>query len=160
MLGCAADVRFVFILRDPVERLWSGLKQHYRSATRTGQLDSADLIARFDSICRTPLDINFLRSDYRRTIQELEAAVPAARISYCFFETLLDPAQGQDARADLARFLDIPASALNAEQKVHATASTVPLPADSRSAARRALDPVYVALAEKFGDRIPTVWQM
>ena len=158
MLTCAPDVRFVFIMRDPVARLWSGLKQQYRSQIKKGGLTEEALIRRFEAVCRTPLDKNFLRSDYQRTILELEAVVPSTCIHYCFFETLLDPLRGESDRAQLAHFLGIPASYLDAREKVHTTENTFQLPPKNQATARKALDSIYAPLSERFGDQIPETW--
>lgn len=82
MLASTPDVRSVFILRDPVARLWSGVQQQYKT--------DHDLERRFEAICTAHADPNFLRLDYPKTMAELEAAVPSERIHYAFFEALVD----------------------------------------------------------------------
>ena len=78
-------VRFVFIMRDPVDRLWSALK--FDSIRRPGAA-ARNYRAAFD-------DPEFaLRSDYGRTIAELEKVVSREDILYLFYEPLAELGTG------------------------------------------------------------------
>jgi hypothetical protein len=153
MLACHPDVRFVFIMRDPVRRLWSGIAQRYRAA-----LPQAEFVRAFEEACRSPLHPDRLRSDYARTLDELEAAVPADRIHSCFFETLLDPAAGAEDRSDLAAFIGLPDLRLDPGEKIHARAGKAELPGAARDLARAMLKDVYDAVRARFGARVPSSW--
>lgn len=160
MLSCASAVRFVFIMRDPIARLWSGLHQHYRSDMSMGRVSDAALLSRFTSICKSPSDPHFLRSDYPKTIIELDAAVPQTHIHYCFFETLLDHNNGVKERAELASFLGVKPSTFNAQKKVHENKSVKPIPSAERSIARTAMNDIYAQLEDKFESRLPDAWAL
>lgn len=158
MLASAPDVRFVFIMRDPVARLWSGVQQHYKPERAQGLVTDQDLDRRFEAICAVPADPNFLRSDYPGTMAELEAAVPSERIHYAFFETLVDPDRGEVERGRLAEFLGVPASWLNPRNKVHSTRNAHRISPESRAMARQSMAGIYAALHGRFGDRLPEAW--
>jgi hypothetical protein len=112
----------------------------------------------FVEACNNPLSPDFLRSDYARTICELEAAVSIDRIHYCFFETLLDADRGQDERLALADFLDIPDFKANIEEKIHGTQKNLALPKDFQTMAGTSLDHVYKFVRKRFGNRVPSGW--
>jgi hypothetical protein len=158
MLACAEDVRFVFMMRDPVQRLWSGTGQRYRRFARAGRLTPEKKRRYFHSALKDPCHPDLLRSNYRRTITELEAAVPKDRIHYVFFESLFgDETAEVDALAD---FLDLPSAAFDVGEQVHAGVSQGgPDPEDIKIAAR-SLMPVYDFVSDRFGSRVPKSWNV
>ena len=94
-----APAKFVFLMRDPVDRLWSQVRM--TEASRRGAPKDP---AAFEAACldwvRTQHDTHKIekihRADYARTIEKLENAVPEARqaeqILYLFYEDLFDQA--------------------------------------------------------------------
>ena len=93
------------------------------------------------------------RSDYRRTITELEAAVPAEQIKYLFYEDLFAP----QTMMDLCAFLDI--DPVIADGKVRSNLGTSAImPSDIRAAFERASAPQYAFVRERFGEAVPDTW--
>jgi hypothetical protein len=94
--------RFLFIVREPVARLWSSVRMrvsNVRSATGANSLESATVAANrlsYQADCQTLLDTwieerdgdYMQRSDYAHTLNMLETCVPEARRKVVFFETL------------------------------------------------------------------------
>ena len=154
MDAASPDARFVFVLRDPVDRLWSNVR-HARSRGFLPGGSDADLEAAFRAWLDDRESAAFRRSDYERTIRELEAAVPAERIAYFFYETLFDGAE----IARLAAFLGIgPIRAdLGARVNPGSDAGAVPDPALSALAAARFAS-AYAFAAERFGQALPAAW--
>ena len=155
MARLAPDVRFLFVMRDPVARLWSGTMHSHRGAIEDGRMDDEALLEAFRESARDPAHVNRRRGDYRRTIEALEAAVPRGRILYLFYETLFE-APAMDA---LARFLGVRPIAADPQLRVNARRreNLAPAAADLR-AARRALAPVYDYVRERFGTAVPEAW--
>lgn len=155
MAELAPDVRFVFVMRDPVDRLWSGLRHRHRSRIESGEWGERDLLAAFDALIDDPYDPDFRRSDYARTLEELEAAVPGARILCLFYETLFE----EKAMHRLADFLGIAPLRAALGQRSHAGPALGggPSPALVRRA-REALSRTYEAVASRFGDEVPAAW--
>lgn len=81
------DVRFLFIMRDPIERYWSNLRFY------EGLLANFDAKAEFIKRLSDPLVIG--RTDYDRTLTALEAEVPSAHILPLFYEELFSEASIQ-----------------------------------------------------------------
>ena len=156
MLHMAQDVRFVFIMRDPVQRLWSGIKQRIRGELALGRLNNDWMRRSFFSALADPLHPDFLRSDYRRTITELDAAVPPERIHYTFFETLFQ--NGSSDIGSLSNFLDLAEDRLDIGHRVHASASSDGPESRDILLAYRVLEPVYDYIRSRFGSRVPEGW--
>ncbi len=156
MAALHPETRFVFVMRDPVDRLWSGVKHLYRAALRAGTMPDAELLARFRDAVADPDDLNHRRCDYPRTIAALEAAVPAERVLYLFYETLFDPG----AYRRLTDFLGLAPGPVDPERRLNESRRPGLAPPDADLAAARAmLDPVYVAVAARFGAAVPDRWR-
>lgn len=84
-------VHFIFIMRDPVERLWSQVRFRAGMAAmrHQKQLDPGVL---FDKALQNSGATG--RSNYHRTIEELESVIPADQILYFFYETVTSPETG------------------------------------------------------------------
>ena len=154
MDAASPDARFVFILRDPVARLWSNVR-HNRSRGFLPGGPGADLNAAFRSYLDDRDCGPFQRSDYARTIRELEAAVPRERIAYFFYETLFEEAE----MARLAGFLGIAPIRADLAARVNpgADGSVAPDP-DLAAVARARFASAYAFAAERFGRTLPAGW--
>ena len=86
MAGICRNAKFVFVMRDPVSRLWSGLGLQAKNS-KPEDLDR-DLAMLVDEALGGDRYMHRARSDYARVIGELEKAVPAEDIHYLFFEEL------------------------------------------------------------------------
>lgn len=153
MARMAADVRFVYLLRDPVERLWSHVRMMAVRRSDTGQIERA----RADNILRRTLAGDetqiTIRSDYRSTLERLFAAVDPARRLVAFYEDLFSG----DAAARICGFLGIAPQPAPVATRVHGGQALEMRP-DQRAAARAWLAPQYDYVAAQVGN-IPARWQ-
>ncbi len=155
MQAAAPDARFVFILRDPVDRLWSNLR-HNRSRGFQKGGRAADLNAALAKVLSKPHAGPVVRSDYARTIAALERAVPASQILYLFYETMFTV----EAMRRLSDFLGVKPFAADLGGVVNLGADGGARP--DRDLARRArglLDPVYRMAEARFGPDLPDAWR-
>lgn len=152
MARMAPDVRFLYLMRDPVERLWSHVKMiavrrdefDRATADRCGEILDRTISGREDQIAR--------RSDYAATLRRLAGAVPGARTLVEIFEEMV-------AGEGLARICDF----LGISRM---TGDPVPVHAGpelgmTREQRRRAADwlaPQYDA-AERALGRMPGAWR-
>ncbi len=143
--GLTADVRFLFLMRDPVARMVSNI-QHLRRRLR--RHDSVDqMIA--DVAPGHPL---WLRGDYGRTLDALaEAEVTAKTLVY--EEMFRD-----DTIRELCTWLDLPFAPPDFARRLN-VAQGEGLTDDQKSRLRDRLDPVYQDLARRFGADRPKAWQ-
>lgn len=149
MAQAHSDVRFVFIMRDPVERLWS----HTRMRARRLKLTPGG--AEFDRLIHECLDDpRFLgRSDYTRTVTELEAVVARDHILYLFYEDLFS----DQSLERLCAYLGIGFKPGQYDEKVFA-GMVADAPEGWLHEARKRLAPVYNFVSDRFGADVPAAW--
>jgi hypothetical protein len=150
------DVRFLYLLRDPVDRLWSGVRHRHRGLMKGGRIDGAGLDRAFAAALSDPWHPDRRHSDYAATLAPLESVVPPERILCLFFETMFEPG----GLAPLAAHLGIGPIDQRPEETVNAgVATTHRLSPGLRAEARTVLAPVYDAMEARFGDRLPARWR-
>ncbi len=152
MAGLAEKVRFVYILRDPVQRLWSNIRQTLpmRSAARNDPERAALRI--FDRWAEGGERELALRCDYRGALERMGQAIPAGHLLVLFFETLFSA----ETLTRLCRFLGIRAVPGNTGRRVHA-AEPLPLDPARLELARARLAPQYDYVRDRFGT-LPPGW--
>jgi hypothetical protein len=140
------DVRFVFIMRDPVDRCWSQFRMTRRN--RSVEMVNQDFVRLVGGPQMT------LRGDYKRTIEELEKSVSPTHIKYLFFENMFTP----EAMKGLTDFLGVDEWPADFDEK-----SNVSPPAKLEpELAKLAFDRfrhVYEFIASRFGEQLPQLWR-
>lgn len=149
MAGLLPEVRFLYVLRDPLARLWSHVRMIARrrggaSPARAAGILGAVLAGREPAIA--------LRSDYRGALARLDAAVDPGRLMVAFYEELLTA----PGIAALCRFLGIAGRPADLGRRVHAGAALA-LPAAECAAALAWLRPQYDYVERRLG-RLPDAW--
>ena len=154
MASMAADVRFLYLMRDPVARLWSNLRM---AAARAGASeDNVQNLARqlLDQALDGQASGTVDRGDYIGAITRLRAAVPPGRLMITFQERL----QTAEGLAEICVFLGI--------TPVPADFTTRVLPgvpaemtAEQISRVRTLLAPQYAFVARAFPD-MPAAWRL
>lgn len=155
MAGMTTRTRFVYLLREPVARLWS----HVRMTVEQEKVDPKDfdryarhlmadeLAGRYDR--KRPL-IEY--SDYAGTIATIRQAAPAEKILVMCYEHLLT----RQGVRQLCRFLGIRYVEADLRRAVNEGQSSE-LPEDLRAEARRVLRPQY-EFAAKYFKQLPDNW--
>ncbi len=157
MHACHDKVKFVFIMRDPVERLWSGVRQRNRANIRRGIITDEQLYQRFMEALTDELHPDLLRSNYKRTIEELEAGVPPESIHYAFFENIFHNETNEVEK--LAEFLELDRSVFRTDDVVHKRSNNNSPDSEALNRAEDALGLVYSFVRERFSDRVPEQWR-
>lgn len=140
MAGLCDDVKFIYLMREPVERLWSNIKM----SAKPERVMEAFLEKEGSPIAR--------RSDYSATLENLRAVVPEGRLHVEYFERLFTEA----AIDRLCEFLDIPARAANLKAKVHPS-DGMKLNPMIRDVLQARLQPQYEYVAAAMGG-LPEEW--
>ena len=147
----ADEVRFLYLLRDPIERLWS----HVRMIAVRRDPDGRVTRQRCARILQRTLsgkeDQIAERSDYAATLDRLAMAVPGPQVLVEAFEDMIE---GEGLQR-LCRFLGIAPMAPDAAP-VHA-GQLLDMTRDQRRAAADWLAPQYDA-AERALGRMPESW--
>ena len=153
MAALAPVTRFVYILRDPVARIWSNIRMMARrQAARTDEI--APLAHRIVNRVLSGAENEITaRSDYASALARLDAAVPSASLFLGLYESLFS----QETMARLCRFLGLSEQPADFEKRVH---DGVPLKLEdeARFALQRLLAPQYACVEARLG-ALPEAWQ-
>ncbi|MHA7874964.1 sulfotransferase family protein [Roseivivax sp.] len=150
--------RFVFVLRDPVARMWSQLRMATRAELGPGAPAAtlaASARARAEALIRSGRLPRVERADYARTLGALDRAVPRARQHILFYEDLVRDARAFGALCD---FLEIAPGAPDLGRRVNPGVN-LPLPPDLESAFATAFAPQYAMVRARFGSQVPEEWR-
>lgn len=147
---CASQdisVKLVFVMRDPVDRLWSQLRHMTQTNAENNLVENWQKAFQSPAICA--------RADYRGTVTDLDTIFPADDILYLFYEQLFtDTALMRLCAHANARF-----GPGNTATVQNATTLQAAMPDEARAAAHRLLAPQYAFCRDRFGDEVPRSWQ-
>lgn len=161
MATMAARVKFLFILRDPVDRMWSSIKMYaakLAGADRFGDLAPAaravavaEAFAGGDEVAP---QLN--RHDYAATLAAMDEALPEPTRMQVFYERMFRP----EAMARLAGFLGLDRLEADYDERPNRTAALA-LPGGLEQALFVRLADQYRAVARAFGgpDALPARWR-
>lgn len=153
MAGIAPDVRVLYLLRDPVARMWSAARMiGRRRATDKAQFPAQATGAMAEMIARVEAG-HTNREDYAGTVRRLTEAVPPHRLMV----QLLDDLLSAPGLKRLCAFLGIKDHPGDFDTRQHA-GLPLDLPEDLRLRAQRALRPQYEFAATLFPD-LPDSWR-
>ncbi|SEW42038.1 Sulfotransferase family protein [Cognatiyoonia koreensis] len=96
------DLKVFFILRDPIDRMWSHATKHFvrTRGKRPGEVDHADYLAFVKSV---PCQI---RTDYATTLATWRSVFGDANVLTCYFDDIRDAPQ--DLLDQIETFLGVP----------------------------------------------------
>lgn len=153
MAGLTGDSRFIMLLRDPLDRLWSNLRMMAGWKAKDGgdiKLIAEDML--FGALAGLEEAV-MRRSDYTGMITRLRKVIPAERLHFEFFEDLFS----QTAVDKICTFLGLTALPGKFGDVVHASPSASLSPAIARET-REVLLPHYDFVEAQFGS-LPDRWQ-
>lgn len=148
----APMTRFFYVLRDPLQRLWSNIRQTVPQ--RPGGDRAPERVARemLDRWLEGNEPELAARCDYRGAVQRISAAIPDSDRMFLFYETLFS----ESTLRRLTDFLGISAAPANTARRVYG-AVPVRLDPDRAAAARARLAPQYAFVEAHFG-ALPPGW--
>lgn len=152
MAALTPVTRFVYILRDPVDRLWSNMRMVAARQSNTESQTGAMARRLFDKVIAGKNPQAFSRSDYASALTRIEAAVPDAQRLTLFFENLFKV----ETVRQICRFLGLSYVTAQTQHSVHAGPALM-LGNEQRAAAQAFLAPQYAAVAQRF-QTLPDRW--
>jgi hypothetical protein len=156
MAALAPDVRFLFVMRDPIGRTISGARQTLKHGDGEAAVTASGLERRIMEATAAAGDLDVLRSRYDLTIRRLEAVVPRERVCYFFYETLFR----QDEIDRLADFLGIGRRAASFGTMVNVSpVRDLALSPEAEGRLVEALAPAYAFVRDRFGGLVPEAWR-
>lgn len=148
------STHYMFVMRDPVDRLWAATKHRHRFRLRVDPADSAPLHSFRDAL-EDPYHPDRRRSDYAATLNELYSAVPEERVTCLFFETLFR----QDTLDRVCAILGVepvtlPDKVINEGVKLQSD-----LDGELAAKARAVFRDTYDFCFERFKEEVPSSWR-
>ncbi len=145
------NVRWIFLMRDPVDRLWSHVRMLVRRLKPAPADFAAACLTKFDQVLAGQAEDVTLRSDYAAIHRRLVQAVAPDQRLAMFYEDLTAPG-GVDRVTD---FLGLARHPAKLEKRVHG-GIPVDMPAALQARARDWLRPQYDYVSREFG--LPAAW--
>ena len=153
MAAISPNVRFIYILRDPIARLWSHIRmlaQRRVSTPEHVQQISERIFWRFGRGRFPPI---WARSDYREALQKLDNVVGAGQLFTLFYEELFT----QKSMRQICGFLGIDNSVAPVKEQVHIGPQAT-MDGNMINHARKWLAPQYEFVEQRAG-YLPDQWQ-
>lgn len=152
ILRAFPQTRFLYILRDPVERSVSNAHMHYKTLCEDS--DPPSYNAFIDEVVAGKHRHLIARSRYLAGMERLRRGVPEDRRLVLFYETLFNDA----AMTRLCDFLDVPFRTGRYGQVVFSQAKLHPADQRLRDQLRPRFENIYAHIAKWFGDEMPAAW--
>ena len=145
------DVRLIFVMRDPIIRTWSALRNNMKK----GRIDPYSSVEDLIELSLKPSIAS--RSDYLHAIQMVESKFGADQLHCCFFEQLIaEPTVFADS---IFKFLGV--NPLGEDLVVPAAVNSAAGGDQPPLALQRALAKEYLPMTDQLADRfggIPREW--
>ncbi|WND03215.1 sulfotransferase [Temperatibacter marinus] len=139
------SVKIIFIMRDPIDRYWSNLRFYQK------------LMKNFDAkenfVRRLSDKPYYQRTDYARTMVELEKSVPAEDRLYLFYEDLFT----QASIDKVTQFIGVPSEKADFDREVNKSPS-IPISEEEQKLAYDQFASIYKKLHDKFEGKLPKRW--
>jgi len=158
ILNIYPNVKFLLLMRDPVERLWSSVKFENRKAVARGECTKSFLYQRFCDAALDRFDFLHRKSRYEQTIQELEAAVPQELIHFMFYEDIFL----RERYESIFDFLDIKRMNFDVNMTINSDRSKISRPPEDQwQIAIENFTETYEFIRSRFGlENVPNEWNL
>ena len=152
MLDRFAPAKFVFILRDPVDRMWSQIRMHCAKGEGSDAPPTPDGV--IEKLLQGKAVVFRQRGAMDVTLSVL-AKLPQDRVKVLFYETMFQ----DDTIRDLCDFLDVEFHAGEYETRVN-KGEAMEMTPQQRATLRWLNGPTYQAIQAQIGGSIPAAWDM
>jgi Sulfotransferase family len=149
MAGLAPVTRFIFLMRDPLDRLWSNIRM--AAARRSGAL-AETAAALLDKVVSGQDQTITARSNYAMTLARVDAALDPKSLFLGFYETLFQP----ETVDRICTFLGLAPHPARPEARVLG-GEDLPMTEAQRARALAWLAPQYDAVRQRM-DTLPQRW--
>jgi sulfotransferase family protein len=143
----------VFLLRDPVERIWSQVRMQKRRRPAHNPGSAEELVAQ-----RYAEASYAERTRYEVTVRRLDEAF-GERAGYAFYEELFDPATTERELRSLCGLAGLDYRAPDLDARFNVSPRTAALPEETVRAVAEHFRATYEFVASRFPDRdLPRIW--
>jgi len=154
MVEMAPDVRFLYLLRDPVSRLWSQVRMMAARAAKVLNAVPDLAFSMLDEVLDGRRKGALERGDYAATLERLGAVVEPKRLMVLFQEEMLS----MPGLERLCRWLGIETRPGDFAARVLA-GPDLAMPEAQKARARAVLRPQYEYVARHYAERLPASWR-
>jgi hypothetical protein len=142
-----------FLMRDPVERIWSQVRMQKRRRPETNPGTAEELVAQ-----RYAEPSYAERTRYEQTVPNLDRAF-GELTHYAFYEELFDPSLAASRLAALCDFVGIDHREPDLDARFNVSPRSAGLPEETARAVAEHYRPTYEFVASRFPDRdLPSIW--
>ena len=153
MATMAPDVRFVFLMRDPLSRLWSHVRMVARNTLKPGEDLTKAARRLLTRVVRHGEESHIVaRGDYPAIVQKLRAAIPAEKLNIVFLEELLS----EKGLRQMCAFLGLTYAEGQFTRPVH-VGEDIKMNKQQKLEAQAYLAPHYAFVKDSFG-YVPDAW--
>jgi hypothetical protein len=153
MANISSNTRVVYLLRDPVARLWSHIRMIARRASEASDAVPEASFALLESVLGGATGGMTERGDYVGAITRLKNAIDPRRLLVMFMEDMMTPV----GLSRLCAFLGIRTIKADFGSRVHA-GHELALPEEQLGRARLLLRPQYEFVARHYPE-LPANWR-
>lgn len=155
MRDAHVKTKFIFVMREPVLRVWSSILFEFQ---RKNQVISSDSDEQLRQV-KAHAEGNFCkaRTDYLSTIERMERLIPSRDRKFMFYESLFQ----DETMRELCSFLGVPFQAGDYDRRRNPTRSEnagVLMHENSANYLVERYGYVYEDIKKKFGDLVPDSW--
>ena len=154
MAAALPAAKFIYLVRDPLDRLWSHVRMQAERQKKPGEEVAAKANAILRRIVDKGQDAHITqRGDYARAAVRLRAAIPGSALRILPIEAVTDPS----GWVDLCGWLGIAPAAAEGARRVHEGPKVAMRP-DLEAPAMALLRPQYDWAARELAD-LPQTWR-
>ena len=146
------DVHVVFLLRDPIERVWSSLRMQRRNNSRRGEnFNTSEEEALLEHVKKSDV---ISRTQYNVTMDNIEKVFDQSKILFDFYERIVS----EKGIATVEKFLsiNIPEPDFKTRYNVSPKSTTLSDPTTKKLV--QEFDEIYTCVLERFGADIKDIW--
>lgn len=144
------NCKAIFLMRDPVERLWSAARMRRRERPQAADAPEDHMV--LHALKRGGFAG---RTRYEKSLAAMDAAFGPEDCLTCFYETLF---QEQEVRR-ICAFLGLEYRVPEFDKRVNVSQKTVPLSEDTCRIVAQHFAPTYQAVAQRFGaEAVRNLW--
>ena len=145
-------VRALFVMRDPLERVWSQVRMHRAKGASKGQDPyRSDQEGLEDMFCRRYVEG---RTRYQVTVKRLEQVFPPADLMLTIYEQMFS----NTFAIRLGQWLEKPVQPLLFQERIHSTNKQDQLTEAIQSEVAHHFQDVYAWAEERFGTQMHRLW--
>ncbi|PIB25667.1 hypothetical protein BFP76_00605 [Amylibacter kogurei] len=153
MSDAFARSRFLYLLRDPVDRAWSHIRMLYHRHNATQQIDMAKMDNMLSRLLAGKMPYLDQHGNYDQTINAIANAGLSGSLNITFYENLFE----QNTMDEVYTFIGLTSQKINPQKRIFEGIDS-PMPEHIRSALMERYQGEYRAIFERFGT-LPARWQ-